>query len=370
MISEVPSLWNTFLWPWYDKREERSVNDVLKVCGTHVNQLIFPNVIGCVRTSVQCHEWGDLARGLYVSRIYMQVVREKLFVIAPSTAMKMLRHCCNVTKVTLGICLNVDEIKEIVEKMKHLRKLEIFLSMRIKPIIAAVSCANLEQLVLCGYNAQYDCNIKQECLSEWVRVGFRPPNLSLVFHEHTLMRNNYDSTEMLQQWPQWNSQIPAGHTACFSLYYTECTPLDTSSAVPVLQLDFGQTATYPFVKASDFKLFGFGKDLLLLTNSAGDGKVVHKASVIRSDEFLFCTSNLHCNVSSLNFVTDFVAKNCGLLSGHLEQLSIVCTCPNLERLNLRGNTSCLESLRGLRSIVDHCHNLRAVNLEDVHVTKI
>ena len=60
-ISEVPSLWNTFLWPWYDKREERSVNDVLKVCGTHVNQLIFPDVIGCVRTSVQCHEWGDLA---------------------------------------------------------------------------------------------------------------------------------------------------------------------------------------------------------------------------------------------------------------------------------------------------------------------
>ena len=138
------------------------------------------------------------------------------------------------------------------------------------------------------------------------------------------------------------------HTAYFSLYYTECTPLDTSSAVPALQLDFGQTATYPFVKASDFGLFGFGKDLLLLTNSTGDGKVVHKASVIQSDEFLFCTSNLCCNVSGLNFVTDFVAKRCELLSGHLEQLSIA--CPNLEQLiiNLRGNKSCLESLRGLR----------------------
>ena len=369
-ISEVPSLWNTFLWPWYDKREERSVNDVLKVCGTHVNQLIFPDIIGCVRTSVQCHEWGDLKRGrsgLYVSRTHVQEVIEKLFVIAPSTAMKMLRHCCNVTKVTLGICLNGDEVKEIVEKMKHLRKLEICVSEPIKPIIAAVSCANLKKLVLCGYNAQYDHNIKQDCLSEWVRVGFWPPNLSLVFHEDTLMYM-YDLPKMLQQWPQWNSEIPAGHTACFSLYYTDCTPLDTSSAVPALQLNFGQTATYPFVKASDFGLFGFGKDLLLLTNSTGDGKVVHKASVIQSDDFLFCTSNLCCNVSGLNFITDFIAKSCGLLSGHLEQLSI--TCPNLERLDLRSNTSCLESLQGLKSIVDHCHNLQAVNLEGVHVTKI
>ena len=331
-ISKIPSLWNTFLWPWYDKREERSVNDVLKVCGTHVNQLIFPDVIGCVRTSVQCHEWGDLVNGLYESCFRMHVAKEKLFVIAPSTAMKMLRHCCNVTKVTLGICLKGDEVKEIVEKMKHLRKLEIFLSMRVKPIIAAVSCTNLEKLVLCGYNVQRECelNIKQDCLSEWVRVGFRPPNLSLVFHKDTLMFM-HDLPEMLQQWPQWNSQIPAGHTACFSLYYTECTPLDTSSAVPVLQLDFGQTATYPFVKASDFGLFGFGEDLLLL-NSTGDGKAVHKASVIQSDELSFCTSNLCCNVSSLNFVTDFIATRCGLLSGHLEQLSIA--CPNLERLNL------------------------------------
>ena len=28
-ISEIPSLWNTFLWPWYDQREERSLNGVL-----------------------------------------------------------------------------------------------------------------------------------------------------------------------------------------------------------------------------------------------------------------------------------------------------------------------------------------------------
>ena len=58
---------------------------------------------------------------------------------------------------------------------------------------------------------------------------------------------------------------------------------------------------------------------------------------------------------------------CTLLSSHLEQLSVA--CPNLEQLDLRSNTSCLESLQGLRSIVDHCHNLQGINLKDVHVTK-
>ena len=75
-------------------------------------------------------------------------------------------------------------------------------------------------------------------------------------------------------------------------------------------------------------------------------------------------SNLCCNVSSLSFVTDFTARRCGLLSGHLEQLSIACL--NLERLDLGGNASCLESLQGLRNIVDHCHNLQGINLDDIH----
>ena len=60
--------------------------------------------------------------------------------------------------------------------------------------------------------------------------------------------------------------------------------------------------------------------------------------------------------------------DCALLSGHLEQLSI--TCFNLERLNLSGNTSCLKTLQGLRNIVDHCHNLQGINLENVLAMQI
>ena len=34
-ISETSSLWRNFLWPWYDRREGRSVNAVLKIVCCH-----------------------------------------------------------------------------------------------------------------------------------------------------------------------------------------------------------------------------------------------------------------------------------------------------------------------------------------------
>ena len=152
------------------------------MCGTHVNRLVFPDVVGCVRSSVQYHEWDDTF-DIWMSHCHTTDFREKLFIIAPSTAIKMLKYCCNATKVTLGICLNGDQVKEIVKKMKHLRKLEICYStsMPIKPIIAATGCANLEKLVLRGAHAP-DVKHVQNYLSEWVHVGFHPPNLSIVFY--------------------------------------------------------------------------------------------------------------------------------------------------------------------------------------------
>ena len=91
---------------------------------------------------------------------------------------------------------------------------------------------------------------------------------------------------------------------------------------------------------------------MLLTNSTINGKVIHQLNkpCMRSEGYSLVTSHLCCNVTNLNFVTDFDASHCGLLSGHLEQLSIA--CPNLELLNLKDNSSCLKSLKGLRSIVN------------------
>ena len=43
VVSETPSLWSEFVWPLYDRREERAVTNVLKTCGDYIKRLMFPN---------------------------------------------------------------------------------------------------------------------------------------------------------------------------------------------------------------------------------------------------------------------------------------------------------------------------------------
>ena len=43
VVSETPSLWRKFVWPCYDRREERCVMNVLKACGVHIKILVFPD---------------------------------------------------------------------------------------------------------------------------------------------------------------------------------------------------------------------------------------------------------------------------------------------------------------------------------------
>ena len=330
-ISETSTLWKNFLWPWYDSCEEKSVYEVLKVCGTHIKRLTFPVV----------------SRGM-----------------ASSTAMKFLQHCCNVTEITLDTCLNGNEVQKVVE-MKFLRKLEIcwITSVPIEPII--VACSKLEELVLkCDSNVLSSrCDILR-CLDKWVNAGFKPPNLNVV-------KGLLDITMLIQTWPLWNSKIPADHTAHFKTFsFNSWNWWNSSVTFPEFQLEFGQNATYPFIKPSNFGLFGFGKDLMLLTNSTINGKVIHqlKRPYIQSTDYSLVTNHLCYNVTNLNSVTDFDASHFGLLSGHLEQLSVACS--NLEQLNLKDNSSCLESLKGLRSIVNQCHNLQGLKLDGSHVTGV
>ena len=268
------------------------------------------------------------------------------------------------TEITLNTCLNVNEVQKVVE-MKFLWKLEIccIVPVPIEPLI--VACSKLEELVLkCNFNmfsSGYDLLC---CLDKWVNAGFKPPNLSVV-------QGPLDVRILTQAWAQWNSKVPADHTAHFKIFSVSTWNWWVPSiAPPTFQLEFSQNATYPFIKPSNFGLFGFGEDLMLLTNSTINGKAIHQLKEpphIRSKDYSLVTNHL-CNVTNLNFVTDFDASHCGLLSDNLQQLSVV--CPNLERLNLKDNSSCLESLKGLRSIVNQCHNLQGLNLDGVHVTGV
>ena len=245
----------------------KSLTEALEVCGTHIQRFIVPDLVSCAGNCLQWHEWYDFCTHSPWEHYKLPTHQKdgsKIFTIAPSTAVKMLRYCCNVTEVTLGICLNGDEVKGIVEKMKHLRKFEICHSISIpsQAIFAAAGCPKLEKFVLhCACDiSHWSC----DPLSDWACVGFQPPNLSIVLHVG--FSTSPSLRRLLARWPKWNSQI----LACFKLYCGKDNfrAWDIDSVAPVVQLDFGQTAaTYPFVKASNFGLFGFGKDLLVITNS-------------------------------------------------------------------------------------------------------
>ena len=40
-VSDIPSLWREFAWPYYRDGDDGCVNNVLKVCGQHLKRLSF-----------------------------------------------------------------------------------------------------------------------------------------------------------------------------------------------------------------------------------------------------------------------------------------------------------------------------------------
>ena len=125
--------------------------------------------------------------------------------------------------------------------------------------------------------------------------------------------------------------------------------------------------TPPFVKLSDYGIFGLKYDTFYLNDYDHYGEVRHTVTP-RCTEFyevkrehLNCIGNLH-SVSNIDF------SNVDIYPGHLEQVAI--TCPNLERLNLMENVRCLQSLEGLRAIVYKCRYLQGLNLSGISVASV
>ena len=102
-------------------------------------------------------------------------------------------------------------------------------------------------------------------------------------------------------------------------------PLNLSPPLPVFQLHvhYGSSATLPFISVSQFGILsGLKKDMLLLTESIYNGKVVHKAAAVSSKMFQNSyDAKVCCKVTDLRFVTHFDAAFCDKFNfNHLEQL--------------------------------------------------
>jgi len=325
-VIETPSLWRTFVWPYYDDREELCINNVLEACGKDVKKMIFPHHV------------------------------------APSKLVKMLQQCSNVTHLSLpeGAVFSKfsseTELRECLGHMEQLKYLYVhWQSHGMKTLLSMV--ANCEELAV---HLGVENNLTR-WVQDWVENGYVPKNLSFYANIP-----KYFILAEIGYWSKWNTQYPVNHTATLRLYRTSFVPVNHFPLVPIFQLQYGPTAALPFTSASKFGLstsrLGVTHDLLLITDNGNN--VVQKGVSVSSIELGIDLS--HCKHVDIKFLTRFQCRD--FLSGHLEQLAIA--CPNLQQLSLQNNFFCLKSLQGLRSIAHNCKKLQGLNLLHIYVSDV
>ena len=92
-VSETPSLWKEFVWPYYEPRHVLSVSSVLKVSGEHVRKIFFPAHVAATKILEMVH-W----------------------------CMK-LQHVC----LPEGCQLFLDDLRDMVQTLIHLQQLDVFI---------------------------------------------------------------------------------------------------------------------------------------------------------------------------------------------------------------------------------------------------
>ena len=327
---ETPSLWRTFLWPYYHSGDEGCVNNMLKVCGQHMKRLSFP--------------------------YHVMPVSQLLSTLAT--------YCNNSVHLSLPTTkLDSELLENILECLQHLQSLDFQWDHRdIRRLLKIVKCSstNLKELTVREIWMTYDFfdRAVKPWVNFWMSNGFVPQRLNLVVKdmdnvlEELLMR---ESCKMI-------STAPSGASGLIKFYNSLKTPLNLAHVLPVFQVEFGQTATLPIVNAD---ICGFSHmQFLILTDSIVHNQVVYKASL---RQFQLAVQ-VKCTFSNLEFLTEFDASHFDANSDQLEQLAFA--CPNLQRLNLYRNKQCLKSLRGLYTIANSCHNLHGLNLMGISVKDV
>ena len=335
VIDGMPSMWNEFVWPFYNNCEECIVKDMLKTCGQNIHMLSFPN----------CK--------------------------IPPTLVEMLQYCSNVQHLSLpSTTLDSEQLKNIMHHMRYLQILELKVhkvddGSEVKQLL--LYTGQLKELTIISSN--YDCYyLKPSNLFEyWKTVEFRPLQLNLIG------KIDYSSFILLLDYVIDLTALPCRATANFRVYSKEAkVPLMFFPTPPIFQLQFeggsGQVIT-PCAKLSDFGMLGLDNNLAMMTNCQ-DGETTTYRVQYQYYESIAYQSSCILRFSSFSRCMTHVDLShcCALHSGHLEQLGI--TCLNLQRLNLSDCSRCLQSLRGLQAIACNCHNLQGLNLLGIHVSEI
>ena len=359
-ISETPSVWRELVWPDCDRHEENCLRHLLKICGIHIRRLYFPQ-----------HVIGPLALPTIVN-IISKDNQTILKLVEMSEVLKILQYCSNVTHLSLPVLDHPishdpdEELKEAIQKMEHLTSLSVHCHGSFLPYLTLT--VPLKELTIhtTMYSLSGSLTIlhrEESCLSsisyyiKWlVENGFSPQNLNIV------LDSSYDSTwafdretfKLLAFWATWNSQIPVDHVACLKLYISYKTPLNLFHNAPVFQLQFGETATLPFLQYSNID------EWLLLTDhddGSHKGTICIRQNASRMYEIIdgYGQYGVGDQENSITNLTELDLSNY-----KLDCTKLIMAYPQLQRLSIRNN----ENLRieDLQVIATCCSNLQGLNI--------
>jgi len=315
-IGDTPLLWREFVWDYYDTREEARVKNALKRRGGYIHRLAFPGY------------W------------------------APPKLYGVLQYCSNVSHLSLPIVMRwspnqLTQLADAIQHMKNLRSLEIGMFTHIRHLLK-IGLKLQELSLYVRVNAK--SVIYFQLLKEWARVGFRPSKLNIIFTVYHMPMVK----ELIENWQQWNSKVPAGLTVSLRIYPRYKMPLNLSPVLPAFQFHFGQTVVLPFVQVKHCGMQW--SEYLQVTDCCRDGKIVSMADMLLDN-----CPKFYKTVTNIQSLTHFdVSKYKHLLPSDLEQIAIA--CPNLQQIKISRCCQCLTSLHGLHALASYCHNLRGLNM--------
>ena len=281
--------------------------------------------------------------------------------------MNALSYCRNAVQLSLPTYgIGSKEVKIILLQMEQLQSLTIHWFRGILDLLKRITKngKNLKEVTVTEFwlDTRGPGSVAEAVkpwVQYWIEKKFVPRKLNLVFMNYNEDRNGSDLEEyLLIESHKSLSSSPAGCYGQINLYTGLEMPLDLAPVLLIFQVEFGQTASFPFALNADS--CGFSKsDYLILTECTRHKKVIHRA-ILKQTPLVVPVGGTTCNFKVL---TEFSAFSCDIYSNQLEQLAVA--CPNLQRLNLEQNKHCLKMLQGLHTVASSCLNLEGLNLKGI-----
>ena len=357
-ISEIPSLWESFIWLRYAPGDDILLEHVLKRIGKYIKRLHFTDHVASSNLQLMVMLCTNVMHLSLPGLVYHHNF------VKPEKTMNMCSGSMRATPSEPGTAVN-HSVSE-TETFK--------LSSNVKEL--SISYTSVSQLF----------DRIQKLLEQWVNLNYVPRKLNVIviaIERRKEFKYTFTSSRQQSYLPrdvhtltsslQW-SYLPIlsskklvkvselSDTAWLNICFKDSLPDVPSPVVPFIQVQITDSSVaLPSVKASDYGLQGLAVDTLHVTQGSYRGKKVHKALLIGG-----IGEHVDTSVTSLTSITYFDASCCkSLHPHHLEQISLA--CPNLQKLDLRNNPKCLNSLQGLHSLANNCRGLQGLNLRQTYV---